>query len=117
MIYNSWYKTLIGGKPLHIMFDKVDGFIRDYDGTKYLGLFCPEKYGAFFKLVRYLIGLKSGIIYVGSHDNAKTKTDSDDYLLLEKTLTLHNVAVLIKSVFNKNRNQYYYKMFLEKCSY
>ena len=31
LIYDVSYKTLIGTKPLHIMFDKVDGFIRDYD--------------------------------------------------------------------------------------
>ena len=39
LIYDVSYKILIGAKPLHIMFDKVNGFIRDYDGTKYLVLF------------------------------------------------------------------------------
>ena len=34
--YHVAYKTLIGAKPLRIMFDKVDGFIRDYNGTKYI---------------------------------------------------------------------------------
>ena len=43
LIYNISYKTLIGAKPLHIRFGKVDGFIRVYDGTRYLVLFCPEK--------------------------------------------------------------------------
>ena len=36
------YKVLIRGKPLSIRFDKVDGFIRTYDGTRYLVLFGPE---------------------------------------------------------------------------
>ena len=27
---------------------------------------------------------------------------------------MHNVAILIKSAFNQNYNQYYYKTFLEK---
>ena len=40
-------KTLIDAKPLPIMFDKVDGFIRDFDGTKYLILLGLEKYDAF----------------------------------------------------------------------
>ena len=48
---------------------------------------------------------------------AKIKIDSYDSLPLEKTLTLHNVIILIKSVFNKNQNHYYYKIFLEKCLY
>ena len=30
-------------------FDKVDGFIRVADGTRYLVLFGPEKYNAIFK--------------------------------------------------------------------
>ena len=36
------------------------------------------------------------------------------YFPLENILTLHNVAMLIKSVFNKNKNLYYYNVFLEK---
>ena len=28
------YKSLVGAKPLRITFDKVNGFIRDYVGTK-----------------------------------------------------------------------------------
>ena len=33
LIYDISYKTLIGSKPLRIRFDKIDGFIRIYDGT------------------------------------------------------------------------------------
>ena len=29
----------MGSKPLRIRFDKIDGFIKIYDGTKYLVLF------------------------------------------------------------------------------
>ena len=43
MIYDVLYKTLIGAKPLSIRFDKAHGFIRIYDGTKYLVLLGPEK--------------------------------------------------------------------------
>ena len=32
-------------KPLRIRFDKVDGFIRVYNGARYLVLFGVEKYG------------------------------------------------------------------------
>ena len=37
-----------------------------------------------------------------------------DYLPLEEALTLHNVIILIKLIFNKDQNNYYYKLFLEK---
>ena len=113
MIYDVLYKTLIGAKPLRIMFNKVDGFIRDYDGTKYLVLFGPEKYNTIYDRIRYLIGLKNRITYTFSHNYAKLKFDSDDDLPLEETFTLHNVIIIIKSVFSKNKNHYYYNMFLE----
>ena len=38
LIYGIWYKTLIGSKNLRIKLDKSDGFIKIYDGTKYLVL-------------------------------------------------------------------------------
>ena len=34
-IYEISYKTSIGPKPLRIRFDKIDGFIRIYYGTRY----------------------------------------------------------------------------------
>ena len=46
------------------MFDKVDGFIRYYDGTRYLVPFGLKKYDAILDRIRYLIGLKAGITYV-----------------------------------------------------
>ena len=39
LIYDIWYKTLIGSKPLRIRFNKIDWIIRIYDGTRYLTLF------------------------------------------------------------------------------
>ena len=48
LIYNISYKTLIDPKPLCIRFNKVDGFIRSYDGTRYLTLFGSEKYDAIY---------------------------------------------------------------------
>ena len=32
-------------------------------------------------------------------------------------MILHNVIIHIKSVLNKDKNHYYYEIFLEKCSY
>ena len=83
----------------------MDGFIRDYGETKYLVLFSREKYDAIFDRIRHLIGLKSGISNVVSHDYAKIEIESDDDSPLEKTLSLQDVAILIKTVFNKDHNQ------------
>ena len=41
--YNISYKTLIGAKQMRVRFDKVDRFIRVYNGTRYLVLFGAEK--------------------------------------------------------------------------
>ena len=36
LVYNISYKTLIDAKPLRSRFDKIDRFIRVYDGNTYL---------------------------------------------------------------------------------
>ena len=55
------YKTLIGARPLRNRFNKIDGFIRVYDGTWYLVLFEVEKYDFVYNRSRYVIGVRSGI--------------------------------------------------------
>ena len=39
LIYDISYKTFMGSIPLRIRFDKIDGFIKIYDGIRYLVLF------------------------------------------------------------------------------
>ena len=101
---------MIHAKHLCIRFGKINGFIRVYRGTRYLVLFGGEKYGLTTGLD---IGVKSGITYVISHNYAKIKIDLYDSLPPEKILTLH-VLILIKAVFNKDRNSYYFNIFLER---
>ena len=86
---------MIESKHLRIRFEKMDGFIRFYDGTRYLVLLGSEKYDFIYDRIRCLIGLKSGITYVISHNYAKIKVDSCNSLPLEKTMTFHNVIILI----------------------
>ena len=117
LIHDISYKTLIGAKPLRTRFDKIYGFIRIYDGTRYLVLLGSEKYEDICNRMRDLISLKSSIIYVFSHYYAKINADSYDSLPIEKRLTLLGVTILIKSVLNKDQNHYYYEIFLEKCFY
>ena len=64
LIYDISYKTSIGPKFLRIRFDKIDGFIRIYDGIRYLFLLGPEKYDAIYNRIRYLISLKRSITYI-----------------------------------------------------
>ena len=118
LIFDILYENLIGAKPLRIRFDKIDGFIRSYDGTRYLRLFGSEKFDAIYNRIGYLTSLKNSITYVFFfHYYAKIKVDSYDSLLIEQIFALHNVIIPIKSVLNKDQNQYYYNKFLEKCTY
>ena len=44
LIHEISYKILISAKPLRPSFDKAHGFIRAYNGTRYLVSFGREKY-------------------------------------------------------------------------
>ena len=79
-------------------------------------MFCPKEYEPINDRIGYLISQKSGITYIFSHYFAKIKVYSYDSLPTVKRLTLH-VIINIKSVLTKDNNQYYYKSFLETCSY
>ena len=101
---------------MRIRFDKIDGFIIVLDGkTKHLVLF---DYGLFDKTcdnIKYLMSEKSCITDSINHNFGKIKIDNS--LPIQKMSTFHNVIILIKSVVNKNKNEYYYNIFLEKGLY
>ena len=52
-----------------------------------------------------------------NHNFGNTRSDSCNSVPTEKILNFHNVIIPIKSVVNKNKNHYYYNIFLEKGSY
>ena len=49
-------------------------------------------------------------------DFMKIKFDTDDNLLLNKTLKLHNVTVIIRSVFEED-GKFYLQIYLNECLY
>ena len=65
-------------------------------------------------IMEFLIGLKNDDKYSINHNPARIRIDSYNSLYIEKKLTLHNVIILIKSVFNRDKDNYYYSIFLEK---
>ena len=52
LVYNILYKNSISAKPLLIRFDKIYGFIRVYDKSRYLLLLGSGKY--YYIYNRYL---------------------------------------------------------------
>ena len=100
--------------PLRIRFDKIDGFIKIYEGIK---LILDRSW--FHKIcdsINYLISEKSGITDGIYHNFARIRIDSYNSLPTKKSLTFHNVTITIKPVVNKNKIDYYYHIFLEKGS-
>ena len=91
LIYGISCIAFIGTKLLRIRFDKIDGFVRIYDGSRYLVLLRAEQYNAIYDRIRHLISLKSGVTYVFSLNYAKIK-----FLWLfasRKTFTLYNIKI------------------------
>ena len=43
----------MGAKLLRIRFDRINGFIKTLDGTRYLVLFGPEIYSAIYGKINY----------------------------------------------------------------
>ena len=85
LVYSISYKILIDSEPLHIIFDKIDGFIRVYNGTCYLVLFRSEKYYSIYERIKYF----------NCHNYAAIKVDSYDFLPLGKTMIFCNFTILV----------------------
>ena len=85
LIYDISYKTFMGAKPLRIRFYEIDGFIKIYDGIRYLVLFGPGWYDAIYNKIRYLISEKSGITDSINHNFARIRIDSNNSLPIKNT--------------------------------
>ena len=89
--------------------------LKKYDRTNNLAFFLSdEKQERMLETIRYLIILKTIFQMFILINIWKLKLIQT--MKLEKTLNMHNVLILIKSISNKNYNHYYHQVFLEKCS-
>ena len=102
---------------MRIRFDKINGFIKIHDKVRYLVLFDYSYCDKICDKIKYLISEKTGITDSSNNNFARIKIDLYDSLPIEKMLTFHDVIILIKLVFNKNKDEYYYNIFVEKGSY
>ena len=76
LIYEISYKTFMGKKPLRIRFNKVNEFIKIYDGTRYLVLLGPGWHYAIYNRIICLISEKNGITGSIYHNFARIRIDS-----------------------------------------
>ena len=69
---------------LRIRFDKIDGFIKTYNGIRYLALFGHTQYDEICDRVKYLINKKGSMTDSINHNFASIRTDSSLILYLLK---------------------------------
>ena len=104
-------------KPFRVWFNKIHGFIKIYDVTRYLVILGPSWFDEICNSFKYLINEKKGIADSISYNLAIIRLDSYNSFPIEKILSFHNVIILVKSIVNKNKSEHYYSMFLEKGSF
>ena len=102
---------------MHIRYDEIDGFIKIHIRIRYLVLFDCGWFDRIDDRINYLISEKSVITDSINHNFTKIRITLFNSLPIKKILTSHNVIILINSVLNKNDNEYYYNIFLEKGTY
>ena len=112
LVYDISYKTSTGARLLRIRLDKIDGFIKIHDKIRYLVLFDYSYCDKVCDKIKYLISEKSSTTDSINHNFARIRIDSYDSLPIEKILTFQNVVILIKSVVNKYKNEYYFNIYL-----
>ena len=112
------YENIHSVNPLYLIIGEVDGYIEESNGNRYL-VFASTgknkevltKYTEFWDETKYLIKTINGgkpIKY--GKDFIKVKFISDDNLSLNKILKLHNLTVVVTSVFEEN-DKYYPQFF------
>ena len=107
----------MGPKPFLIRFEKINQFKWICGGeVRHLVLSDPGLFDKICDKITYLTSEKSGITDSINHNLGKIRIDLYNSLHIEKVLAFLNVIILIKSVVNKDKNNYY-NLFLEKSSY
>ena len=99
---------------MHLLIGKVDGFIEEKNGSKYLVFDSSDKNKKVFKKYTELWdGIKNEIDTMNGGKKAeygkdfmKIKFNTDDDLPLNKPLKIHMLTTLVKSVFEEGGNFY-----------
>ena len=120
---DSDYVKINSVNPLYLIINKVDGCIEEKHGNKYLILHSTDKSKTvLIKYTKLWDGIKNLIEKVnnklGEYGKGfmKIKFSSDDNLPLNKTQIIHNIFIIIRSVFDKHGKNSP-QIFLDECWY
>ena len=127
--WDSDYVKINSVNPLYLIIDKTDGYIEESNGNKYLILASTNKnkqvlikYTELWDKIKNLIECNSikkiNCDNTGEYekDLMKIKFNSDDNLPSNKILKLHNMKIIVRSVFEDN-GKCYPQFFLDECLY
>ena len=103
--------------PLHLIFNKVNGYFEETDGNKYLMLVPTneskekiKKYEELLIKIRDLIRSVTKNADDYDENYMKIKFNSDDKLPLNKMIEIPNMTIVVRAVFHEN-NKYYPQCF------
>ena len=99
--------------PLYLIVGEVDGYIEEKNGNKYSIFASTDKNKEVLKKYTELWNrIKNSIKAIDDNpgeygrDFMKIRFESDDNLALKKTLKLHNLTVIVRSIFEENGKYY-----------
>ena len=122
-VKDSKYVNINSVNPLYLVINEVNGYFEEINGNKYLTLVSTDKNKEVLtKYTKLWDGIKNSIEKINNKsgeygkDFIKIKFNSDDSLPLNKTLKLHNMTIILRSVFEED-GKYYPQVFLDECLY
>ena len=109
---------------MYLLIDEIDGFIEEENGSKYLKIALTDsnnevlkKYAEVWSGVKDQIKrINNGSLGDYGKDYMKFKFDSDDNLPLNTVLKIRVLAIIIRSIFEKD-GKYYPQFFLDDSLY
>ena len=110
--------------PLYLMINRIDGFIEDKNGDKYLNIASTDRNSEVLKKYSEVWnGIKDCTEKINNSelgeydkDYMKIKSNSDDDIPLNKQLNFPTITVIIRNIFQKD-GKYYPQSFLDECLY
>ena len=119
---DSDYIKINSRNPLYLIISEVDGYIKERNGSRYLVFYSANENNEVLKKYNELLHkikneietINSGKTSEHDEDFMKIKFDSDHNLPSNKTLKLHNVTIVFRSVFEED-GKFYPQIYLDEC--
>ena len=118
------YVKINSVNPLCLIIGEVDGYIEENNRNKYLTFASTDKNEKLLEKdtklwdeIKYHIQtINAGKFGEYENDYIKIKFNSNDDLPLNKIIKLHNLTIIVRSVFEKD-GKYYLQVFLDEFLY